>query len=235
MFAGTPYEHDALGTRPSFEKTTAAMLKSFHDTWYAPNNAILVIAGDVDPAGGAHAWCGSSSATSPPGSCRRSRRCACGPCSRPRSRVDTDHPNGTLMIATRTPGPQDEDFAALEVLADVLSSRRFDLYGLVPQGKAIAAEFALDPLPQAGLAYAALSFTTGEDPRALEREVRAILARVATRRAFRPSWWRPPSCRSAVPHSFSATPSPSSPRSGRMRSRCTVSALRTRTWRASSR
>src|SRR5437879_6045949 len=49
MFAGTPYEHTPLGTRPSFEKTTARMLKSFHDTWYAPNNALLVIAGDVDP------------------------------------------------------------------------------------------------------------------------------------------------------------------------------------------
>src|SRR6184192_2025749 len=49
MFAGTPYAHDALGTRPSFEKTSARMLKSFHDTWYAPNNAILVIAGDLDP------------------------------------------------------------------------------------------------------------------------------------------------------------------------------------------
>ena len=29
MFAGTPYEHDALGTRPSFQKTTGAMLKDF--------------------------------------------------------------------------------------------------------------------------------------------------------------------------------------------------------------
>ena len=69
------------------------------------------------------------------------------------------------MIATRTPGPQAADFAALEVLADVLSNRRFDLYALVPQGKAIGAEFALDPLPEAGLAYAVVSFTAGSDPR----------------------------------------------------------------------
>ncbi len=50
MFAGTPYEQDALGTRPSFDATTGAMLKSFQQKWYAPNNAILVITGQVDPA-----------------------------------------------------------------------------------------------------------------------------------------------------------------------------------------
>ena len=83
------------------------------------------------------------------------------------------------MIATRTPGPHNPDFAALEVLADVLSSRRCELYGLVPKGKATGAEFALEPLPQAGLAYAVMSFTTGDDPKALEAEVRAILGRVA--------------------------------------------------------
>ncbi len=93
--------------------------------------------------------------------------------------VDTDRPEGTQMIAFRVPGLDSPDTPALEVLADVLSSRRFDLYGLVPQGKAVGAEFSVDPLPKAGLAYATVSFPGGTDHKALEQEVRAILARVA--------------------------------------------------------
>src|SRR3984893_11127564 len=49
MFSGTPYSHDPLGTKESFEATTGAALREFYKTWYAPNNAILVIAGDVEP------------------------------------------------------------------------------------------------------------------------------------------------------------------------------------------
>jgi len=179
MFAGTPYAHDALGTRPSFEKTTAAMLKEFHDTWYAPNNAILVVVGDVDPQttllevrqlfGGI-----------------KPKKLPARPQIRlqpPRAAsfaVDTDRPNGTQMIAMRVPGLDSPDFPALEVLADVLSSRRFELYGLVPQGKALDAEFSLDPLPQAGIAYTTVTFLAGEDPKAAEAAVRAILGKVAT-------------------------------------------------------
>jgi zinc protease len=178
MFAGTPYAHDALGTRPSFDKTTAQMLKSFHDTWYAPNNAILVIAGNVDPEATlseVKRLFGDIPAKKLPARPRVQLR----PVQPISFTVDTDQPAGTLMVATRTPGPRDADYPALELLADVLSSKRFALYALVPQGKATAAEFALDPLPEAGLAYAALSFNSGDDAKALETQVRKILADVA--------------------------------------------------------
>src|SRR5207248_1207392 len=178
MFAGTPYEHTPLGTRPSFEKTTARMLRSFHDTWYAPNNALLVIAGDVDPPT-ALAEVKRLFGDIAPKKLPAKPRVRLRPVHPTSFALDTDRPSGTLMIALRTPGPRDADFAALEVLSDVLSSRRFDLYGLVPAGKALGAEFALDPLPEAGLAYAVLSFTAGADPKALEHDARAILARVA--------------------------------------------------------
>ncbi len=36
MFKGTPYAHDALGTRPSFDKTSAALLKRFHEPGTCP-------------------------------------------------------------------------------------------------------------------------------------------------------------------------------------------------------
>jgi len=177
-FADTPYAHDALGTRPSFDKTTAQMLKQFYDTWYAPNDAILIIVGDVE-----------LDATLAKvrqlfGGIPR-KHLPARPAVEPRPMeahsftVKTDRPTGTQMIAVRVPGLDSPDFPALEVLTDVLSSHRFELYGLVPEGKALDADFELDPLPKAGLAYAVVAFASDADPKTLESEVRAILARVA--------------------------------------------------------
>ena len=48
-FKGTPYEHAGVGTKAAFDRLTGPQLKAFWRRWYAPNNAVLVIAGDVDP------------------------------------------------------------------------------------------------------------------------------------------------------------------------------------------
>ena len=177
MFAGTPYAHDALGTRPSFNATTAEMLQQFHDAWYAPNNAVLVIAGDIDPQSTLlevkQLFGDIRPKKLPP---RPQMRL--GPPHAASFTMSTDQPNGMAMIAVRTPGLHSRDFAALDVLSDVLDSRRFALFGLVPQGKALDADFELDPLPKAGIAYAVVSFAAGQDPKALEGGIRSILAEV---------------------------------------------------------
>jgi zinc protease len=174
MFAGTPYDHDALGTRPSFDKTTAKMLRKFHDTWYAPNNAILIVAGDLDldktMAEVKTLFSGFKRKKLPP-----RPKVELQPVKATSTEMKTDRPVGTQMIAMRVPGLDSDDFPALEVLSDVLDSQRGDLYALVPQGKALGVGFGLDPLPKAGLAYVQASFPQGADPKALEGEIRAIL------------------------------------------------------------
>ncbi|HUN72130.1 MAG TPA: pitrilysin family protein [Steroidobacteraceae bacterium] len=177
MFAGTPYAHDALGTRPSFDATTAAMLQQFHRAWYAPNNAVLVIAGDVDPQSTLREVKELFGGIRPKKLPERPQ-VRLGPAHAASFTLSTDQPNGMAMIAVRTPGLDSRDFAALDVLSDVLDSRRFALFGLVPQGKALDADFELDPLPKAGIAYATVSFAAGRDPKALEGDIRAILADV---------------------------------------------------------
>ena len=177
MFAGTPYEHDALGTRPSFDKTTARMLKTFHDAWYAPNNAILIIVGDVDPPSAlakVKSLFGPIRSKSLP---ERPQFVPSPPVSSNFS-VDTDRPNATQIVAIRMPGLESKDFPALEVLADVLNSHRFAIYGLVPDGKAVDASFYMDALPKASIGYAAVTFPVDGDAKAIDREVRAILTRV---------------------------------------------------------
>src|SRR5262249_29525573 len=146
----------------SFDATTAEMLKRFHSDWYAPNNAVLVVVGDVDPR------TALAKVTRLFGPLRPKRLPA-----RPKMNfappkaasftMTTDRTNASVILAMRLPGLDSADFPALEVLSDVLSSPRFDLYGLVPAGKALNASFSLDPLPKASLGYAEVSIPAGGD------------------------------------------------------------------------
>lgn len=175
MFADTPYAHDALGTRPSFDKTTGAMLDTFHRDWYGPNNAILVIVGDVDPERALalvkrHFGPIPRRAVPPRPDVRLKRLKPA------RIEIDTDLPYGLAAVAYRLPGYKSPDFAAGQVLADVLDSRRGNLYGLVPEGKALSAGFDGDALPEAAFGYASAAFPPGGDGAALVSAMKGIVA-----------------------------------------------------------
>ena len=174
MFRGTPYAHDALGTRPSFDKTSWHMLKRFHDTWYAPNNAVLVIVGNVDPKHTVSLvrkrFAGIHAKDLPDRPAIRLQ-----PVKAQTLRMTTDRPYGYAVLSFRMPGWDSPDYAAAQVLADVLDSRRAQLYGLVPAGKALFTDFSMQTLSQAGLGYAVAGFPKGGDADALLKSLRGVL------------------------------------------------------------
>jgi zinc protease len=175
MFKGTPYAHDALGSRPSFDKTTGTMLKQFHRAWYVPNNAILVIVGDVQPQK-ALAEATKLFESIPAEKLPDRPDIRLEPVQAETLNLNTDLPYGVAVISFRMPGSDSPDFAAAQVLADVLSSQRGSLYALVPEGKALSADFSLNELPKASLGYAEAAFPKEGDGPALINEIKKILA-----------------------------------------------------------
>ena len=175
MFAGTPYAHDALGTRPSFQKTTGAMLKEFHRKWYVPNNAVLVIVGDVNPAT-ALTTVKRLFESIPARGLPARPKIALQRLKPANIEIDSDLPYGLAAVAYRLPGYTDTDFAAGIVLADALDSRRGELYGLAAEGKALSGGFDASALPAAGFGYAHAAFPQGQDSAALIGQMKQIIA-----------------------------------------------------------
>jgi zinc protease len=174
MFKGTPYAHSPLGSVESFGQTTGTMLKEFYETWYAPNNAILVIVGDVRPQETIDRVKRMFGAI-PSKKIPEKPEIHLQPIKPETFDLKTDQPFGMATISFRMPGYDSNDYAAGVVLSDVLSSQRGHLYALVPQGKALFAGFSLSTLPKAGLGYAVVAFPQGADPQPLLVDTRKIL------------------------------------------------------------
>lgn len=175
MFAGTPYEHDPLGTRPSFDKTTGAMLKSFEENWYAPNNAILVITGPVDPqktiATIKKLYGGIAKKKIP-----ARPEVHLQPVKVEHIHLPSDYPYIISIIGFRMPGTDSRDYAASRVLSDVLASQRADIYGLVPAGKALDAGFEIgETYPKAGVAFAYAVIPTTGQAATIEQSLQSII------------------------------------------------------------
>ena len=175
MFAGTPYAHDPLGTRASFDATTGAMLKDFYKKWYTPGNAILVIVGDVDPTATmakVKQLYGDIANHPLP----EHPAINLTPVKPETFTLDSNLPYVLGFIAYRMPGTDSPDYAATQILADILASQRGDVYGMVPAGKALYAGFGVaESYPKASVGYGEIALPAGADAAGPINEMRQIV------------------------------------------------------------
>ena len=179
MFAGTPYAHDPLGTKTSFDATTGAMLQDFYKKWYTPSNSILVIVGDVDPAA-TLTKIKQLYGDIPSHPIPEHPKVTLAPIKAETFTLDSNLPYVLGFIAYRLPGTDSPDNAAIQILSDVLASQRGDLYGMVPAGKALAAQFAVsESYPKASVGFGAVALPAGTDPQSAIAEMRKIISNYA--------------------------------------------------------
>ena len=164
IFAGTPYADPGLGTVASFKHIQAPDLKNFYHRWYHPNNVIMVIAGDVDPArtiAKVRALFGTIPAAALPA--RASGKPA--PLTAATLRDNSSDPITLAMVGYRVPGYDSPDYYASQILNDVLNSPRGALFDLQASGKSLGTFAQSATHPGAGLSIvgSAVPVTTTGD------------------------------------------------------------------------
>jgi zinc protease len=175
IIGGTPYAKNTLGTVGDFaHNVNSAQLLKFYREWYHPNNAVYVITGNVDPqqtiARVRDLFGDVPSAKLPP---RPPVRLA--PLHAALYRDTSDQAFTGVAFGYRFPGLNSPDYAAGQILGDVLTSQRSIFGGLPFTGKALGTQFFTQDYPKVsvGVAFAAVPVTV--PPQTIADEMRTIL------------------------------------------------------------
>jgi len=174
LLAGTPYAHNTLGTVVDFAHSiNHPQLIAFYNAWYHPNNAVYVIVGDVDgPSVVAkiRRLFGDIPARRLPPRPKVNLR----PIQARTYRDTSDQPFTAVLLGYRLPGFTSRDFAAANVLTDILNSQRGDLFALAASGKALGTQAGLQPFARTSVGICAIEVpvtTKAQDADALLRGV----------------------------------------------------------------
>ncbi len=160
MFGDTPLAKDAGGTLHGIRTLTAAQIRAFYRAWYHPNNAILVVAGDVVPSdivARAQAAFGAIPAARLPAHAK------IAPSAPESATVNerADVPLSTVAFVYRYPSLDSADYAASLVLQTALDDPRGALTNLAAAGKAHGAAMIAGAYPEVGYAFVSAGVPTG--------------------------------------------------------------------------
>jgi len=134
-----PYRWTPIGNMPHLDAATVEELQQFFQTYYVPNNATLVLVGDIDHATAmakARQYFGSIPRRPDPPRVTIAEP----PMTEPRAVEITDRaPSPLVLFAYHAPSDNDPDALALDVLARILSNGQSSrLYRHLVQGKELA-------------------------------------------------------------------------------------------------
>jgi zinc protease len=174
-YKGTVYEHPGVGTKAAFDALTGPRLKAFWQKWYAPNNAVLVIAGNVDPEK-TLASVRSHFEAIPEKTVPAHEAAHFQTLKRTVLRRATTLAYPLAAVGFRLPGLDDPDFLASFVLQGVLGADRGALHELGDQGLALEGEWTTMPyVKEAQLGFAIAALSPGSDPDAMVKKLEGIM------------------------------------------------------------
>ncbi|MEA2666639.1 MAG: zinc protease, partial [Candidatus Eremiobacteraeota bacterium] len=180
LYAGSPYARTPLGVRADIVRSRAADLRRYYDAWYRPDEATLVVTGDVAPGAvlaSAERWFGPLAARGP----APVHAAPAAPRSAPRAAltIDADYPYAVVDLGYRIPGDLSPDAAATQVFANLISSERSAFYrALVVSKLTLSYQAYADTALRQGVLHVVLFVTPGRSPLAARRAFEGALAEV---------------------------------------------------------
>lgn len=177
-----PYRWSPIGKEQYIDQAKYSEFMDFYKTFYVPDNAVLVIAGDFDPAQ-AKQWVEKYYGSIPKGTKPIPRPDIVEPEQKKEKHVDF-HDNVQLpavIIAFHAPKIGTDDFYALDMLTKILSqgpSSRFQKQIVDKDQKALQVGAFAYPLEDPGLVFMFGIANQGTEPRELEKAMKAEVAKV---------------------------------------------------------
>ncbi len=160
---------------PSFEKMTAEEIRAFYRAWYKPNNATLIVAGDIDPqrtlAQIRREFDGIAAGPVPERSPIAVPQLAASAFT-----ADVDYPIGFGVLAYRAPGVDSPDYAASQVLEGAFMSGRGAFADLSAERKVLGAAVIGNAFPEVGASFFLAIPVAGSTPEAAQKLVAGVLA-----------------------------------------------------------
>src|SRR5437764_4171270 len=176
---GHPYHHTVIGSMEDLDAASLADVKQWFRDKYGPDNAVLVIAGDVTAAQArplVEKYFGPIAV----GPVNHPAMAGVPPLPKPQSIAMKDHVATTIIQRYwAVPGLLDKRLAALDIGGSVLgglASSRLDKIMVRDEGLAVAVSASLNPLQRVGIFNVTADVKPGVDPAKVSKRLDQVLA-----------------------------------------------------------